>query len=134
MDPQNVGSTRSPTGERLKGIRHIAWREEVVGVAGSSHGAPSCGSMRPASRSQGHRPAGGARWLRGDYEDPALPDLTGRLTEVNHFTLTPGNTFVGSVTFHDFPSGLRIFERHHLTMVGDQIIVERDLISFEGCP
>lgn len=69
-----------------------------------------------------------------DYVDPALPDLTGTLTEVNHFTLTPGETFVGTVTFHDFAGDVKIFERHHVTMVGDEIVIQRDLLKFQGCP
>jgi hypothetical protein len=37
-----------------------------------------------------------------DYVDPTLPDLSGRLTEVNRFVLTRGEAFVGVTTYHDF--------------------------------
>ncbi len=35
-----------------------------------------------------------------DYDDPSLPDLTGRLTEVGNYNLTPTENFVGD---RDFP-------------------------------
>ncbi len=69
-----------------------------------------------------------------DYEDPALPTLTGRLTEVNAFTFTPGEVFVATVTYHDFFGDVRIFERVHITEVGGRLVVERELIAVDGCP
>jgi len=69
-----------------------------------------------------------------DYEDPALPDLTGRLTEVNSFTLTPGRAFVAVTTYHDFFGGVRIFERIHITEVDGRLVVDREVIDVSGCP
>ena len=69
-----------------------------------------------------------------DYVDPALPTLTGRLTEVNHFILTPGETFVGTVTFHDFLGDIRIFFRAHVTVVDGEVKVDRTVNKVTGCP
>lgn len=69
-----------------------------------------------------------------DYDDPTLPDLSGRLTEVNHFVLTPGDTFNGTTTFHDFAGDLRIFVRVHVTEVKGSVVVNREFVSFTGCP
>jgi hypothetical protein len=69
-----------------------------------------------------------------DYVDPALQDLTGRLTEVNQFIFTPGQTFVGVTTFHDFFGPVKIFYRFHTTQRGEEIIVEREVLRVTGCP
>lgn len=69
-----------------------------------------------------------------DYVDPALPDLTGRLTEVNQFVFTPGESFVGVTTFHDFFGSVRIFYRFHTTQHGEEIVVEREVLKVTGCP
>jgi hypothetical protein len=69
-----------------------------------------------------------------DYEDPALPDLRGRLTEVNSFTFTPGGVFVAVTTYHDFFGNMRIFERVHITEVDGRLVVDRQLIDVSGCP
>jgi hypothetical protein len=69
-----------------------------------------------------------------DYVDPALPDLSGRLTEVNHFVLTPGETFLATTTYHDFFGDIRIFYRYHLTIVNDRPVVEREVDEVTGCP
>jgi hypothetical protein len=69
-----------------------------------------------------------------DFDDPALPDVSGRGTEVNHFVLAPGGTFVASTTFRDFFGEVRIFVRFHLTEVNGTTVVERDLLDVTGCP
>ncbi|KRE98698.1 hypothetical protein ASG88_16750 [Nocardioides sp. Soil777] len=69
-----------------------------------------------------------------DYDDPALPDLTGRLTEVNRFVATPGKAFVGVTTFHDFFGEVRIFYRFHTTQHGEETVVEREVLKVTGCP
>ncbi len=69
-----------------------------------------------------------------DYVDPSLPDLTGRLTEVNHYNLTPGDTFVASEPFHDFFGDVKIWWRYHLTVVDGEPVVERFIVDWVGCP
>jgi hypothetical protein len=69
-----------------------------------------------------------------DYVDPSIPDVTGRLTEVNRFTFTRGEVFTATTTFHDFFGDVRIFVRFHLTDVGGTIRVEREVLDVSGCP
>jgi hypothetical protein len=69
-----------------------------------------------------------------DYVDPALPDLSGRLTEVNHFVLTPGEVFVAVTTYHDFFGDIRIFYRFHVTVKDGEPVVEREIYKVTGCP
>ena len=70
-----------------------------------------------------------------DFVDPALPDDSSRLTEVNHFILTPGeNTFVVSNTFHAKEGDLKIWERRNLKIVGDEVLVDTFVLEATGCP
>lgn len=69
-----------------------------------------------------------------DFVDPNLVDYTGRLTEVNNFILTPGDTFVISNTYHDFGGDLKIWERTNFKLVDGEIMVDRFLIKVTGCP
>ena len=69
-----------------------------------------------------------------DYDDADLPDLSGRLTEVNRFTRTPGGTFTGTVTFHDFFGDVRIHVKQHITEVRGRLVVEREVVKVSGCP
>lgn len=72
---------------------------------------------------------------KSDYVDPALPDLTGRGTEVNHYVLTPGGNFLATTTFHDFLGDIQIHVRIHLTVLADgTATVDRDVLSVTGCP
>lgn len=49
-------------------------------------------------------------------------------------TLTTGGTFVVSVALDDFPTGIRIWERFHLTEADGSPVVERDFQKVTGCP
>ena len=69
-----------------------------------------------------------------DYDDPSLPDVTGRLTEVNHYNLTPGNTFIANEPFHDFFGDVKIWWKYHLTVVDGSPVVERSIVDWVGCP
>jgi hypothetical protein len=69
-----------------------------------------------------------------DYVDPALPDLFGRLTEVNHFVFHPGQTILATTTYHDFYGEIRIFYRYHLTAINGVPVVEREVNDVTGCP
>ena len=70
-----------------------------------------------------------------DFVDPALPDLDSQQTSSFHLTLAPSGTMVVSFTFHDFPTGLKIWQRFHLTVVDGTPVVERDITKFEpACP
>ncbi len=69
-----------------------------------------------------------------DFVDPALTDQSSQYTESVHHVLTPGNTEVFNLAFHDFPNGIRIWERIHVTMLGDgRLTVERVVFQFTGC-
>ena len=69
-----------------------------------------------------------------DFVDPALADQNSQFAEAVHVTLTPGETFVVSLAFHDFPTGIRIWERFHLTEVNGSPVVEREIFKVTGCP
>lgn len=69
-----------------------------------------------------------------DFVDPALADQESQFTESIHFTVTPGGTEVFTMTFHDFPTGIRIFGQAHATVVDGRLIVERDILKVTGCP
>ena len=69
-----------------------------------------------------------------DYVDPALPDLSGRLTEVNHFILTQGKVFIAVTTYHDFFGDIRIFYRLHVTEEDGEPVVVREVDKVTGCP
>ena len=69
-----------------------------------------------------------------DFVDPALADQDSHQTESFLVTLTPGGTQVVSLAFDDFPTGLRIWQRFHLTVVDGNVVVERDILKVTGCP
>jgi hypothetical protein len=69
-----------------------------------------------------------------DYDDPSLPDVTGKLTEVNNYNLTPGDNYIVSGTFHEFFGDVKIWERYHLTVVKGEPVVERYFVDWVGCP
>jgi hypothetical protein len=69
-----------------------------------------------------------------DYDDPALPTLTGSVTEVEHYMFTPGETFVVTNTFRDFYGDIRILTRYHVTIVDGVVKVETFHDSVVGCP
>lgn len=69
-----------------------------------------------------------------DYVDPTLPDLSGRLTEVNRFVLTRGEVFVGVTTYHDFVGDIRIYYRLHVTEREGEPVVIREVEKVTGCP
>jgi hypothetical protein len=69
-----------------------------------------------------------------DFVDPALADQDSRQAGSTHATLTPGGMFVYSVAFHDFPTGLRIWQRIHLTVVNGNPVVDSDILKVTGCP
>jgi hypothetical protein len=70
-----------------------------------------------------------------DFVDPALPDVDSRQVGAFHITLTPGGTQVVSLAFHDFPTGVMIWQRFHLTVVDGNPVVERFIEKVEpACP
>jgi hypothetical protein len=48
--------------------------------------------------------------------------------------LTTGGTQIYSLTFHDFPTGIKIWQRVHLTVVDGQLVVDREILKVVGCP
>jgi hypothetical protein len=69
-----------------------------------------------------------------DFLDPALADQDSQFAGPTHVTLAPSGTFVFSVAFHDFSTGLRIWQRLHLTVVDGRPVVDRDILKVTGCP
>jgi hypothetical protein len=69
-----------------------------------------------------------------DFVDPALSDYSGRLTEVNHYILTPGDTFIVTNTYQDFGGDLKIWERLNIKEVDGEVLVERAIVKVTGCP
>jgi hypothetical protein len=69
-----------------------------------------------------------------DFVDPGLADQDSQFTGSNVVVLTPGQTFVLASTWHDFPTGLKIWESYHLTLVDGQAVIERYVLRVTGCP
>ena len=69
-----------------------------------------------------------------DFDDPALADQTSQFTGASHFTVTPGATLVYSETWHDFPTGLRIWFRVNTVEVDGRLVVDREVTKVTGCP
>jgi hypothetical protein len=69
-----------------------------------------------------------------DYVDPAIPDQTFRRTNTEVFNLTPGGTFTHTDVLPQFDATLRITFRAHLTLVGGEPKVEREVMIVRGCP
>ncbi len=69
-----------------------------------------------------------------DFVDPAIADQDSQFTTTVHHTFTPGGVEVLTTTFHDFPTGIRIWVRFHGTAVDGRIIIEREVFKVTGCP
>jgi hypothetical protein len=69
-----------------------------------------------------------------DYVDASLPTLTGRVTEVEHFMLTPGGTEIGTVLLHEFFGDISIQVHFHFTAVDGVVKVENFSNTVKGCP
>jgi hypothetical protein len=69
-----------------------------------------------------------------DFDDPTLADQDSQFTGSNTVVLTLGETVVVASTWHDFPTGLQIWERYHLTIVNGQPVIERYVLIVTGCP
>jgi hypothetical protein len=72
--------------------------------------------------------------LVADYVDPTIPDQTFRRTNTEVFNLTPGGTFTYTETLQQFDATLRITSWAHLTVVGGEPKVEREVMIVRGCP
>lgn len=71
---------------------------------------------------------------RVDFDDPDRADQSSQYTDSVHHVLTPGEGHVFNLAFHDFPDGVKIWERVHVTLVGDEWVVERVVFEAVGCP
>lgn len=69
-----------------------------------------------------------------DFDDPDRADQQSQYTESVHHVLTPGQGHVFNLAFHDFPDDIKIWERVHVTFVGDEMVVERVTFEAVGCP
>lgn len=69
-----------------------------------------------------------------DFVDPTIPDQDSQFTGSETVTLTPGGTFVDAYMWHDFPTGIKIWERYQLTEVDGTPVVERYILDVTGCP
>jgi hypothetical protein len=70
----------------------------------------------------------------GDYVDPSIADVTGRLTEVNHYIFRAPESFIAATSFHDFGGDLKIWERVNFKAVKGEVVVDRELVKVTGCP
>jgi hypothetical protein len=70
-----------------------------------------------------------------EFVDSTLPDQDSQYTDSIHHVLTPSRTEVFNEAFHDFPSGIRIWQRTHVTVLADgRLAVERVIFKVTGCP
>ncbi len=69
-----------------------------------------------------------------DFVDPAVADQHSQFTGSTHHVRTSSGTDVISITWHDFPTGLRIWEQLHVTVVDEEVVVERSALRVIGCP
>jgi len=69
-----------------------------------------------------------------DFDDPNLADQDSQFTGASTIVLTPGQTIVVATTWHDFPTGMKIWEQYHLTLVDGQPVIERSVLKVTGCP
>ena len=69
-----------------------------------------------------------------DFDDPSLADQDSQFTGSSTVALTPGQAVVVANTWHDFPTGLMIWERFHLTLVDGQPVIEKYVLKVTGCP
>jgi hypothetical protein len=71
---------------------------------------------------------------RVDFTNPDVEDQVAQYTESIHHVFTPGETEVFNFAYHDFPDGVRIWQRTHMTVVDGQLVVERVIDKVTGCP
>jgi hypothetical protein len=69
-----------------------------------------------------------------DFVDPAIADQDSQFTHTAHHAFTPGGVEIFNTTFHDFPTGIMIWERVHATFVNEQLVIEREVFKVTGCP
>jgi hypothetical protein len=69
-----------------------------------------------------------------DFTNPDVQDQVAQYTESIHHVFTPGETEVLNFAYHDFPDGVRIWQRTHVTVVDGQLVVERVIEKVTGCP
>ncbi len=55
-----------------------------------------------------------------DFVEPAIADQGSQFTHTAHHAFTPGEVEIFNLTFHDFPTGIKIWERVHATFVNEQ--------------
>ena len=69
-----------------------------------------------------------------DFVDPTIADQDSQFTSFVHHAFTRGEVEVLTEAFHDFPTGVRIWERFHATVVAGRIVIEREVFKVTGCP
>jgi len=69
-----------------------------------------------------------------DFDDPSLADQDSQFTGSSTVAVTLGQDVVVANTWHDFPTGLKIWERYHLTLVDGQPVIEKYVLKVTGCP
>jgi hypothetical protein len=78
----------------------------------------------------------GTYWY--DYDDPAIPDVSGRYVSPFSLVVTKSENLIIMENLHEFlpgdPDGIRIWFRYHLTWKDDAPVVERDFFNVTGCP
>lgn len=68
-----------------------------------------------------------------NFDDPAIADQESQFTDAIHHVATPAGVEVFNETFHDFPTGIRIWVRIHATLVDGDLVVERVAERVTGC-
>jgi hypothetical protein len=69
-----------------------------------------------------------------DFDDPTIPSYDSQFTEADHGTVTPGETSIYTSEFHDFPGTITIREHIVFVQVGDEVRIDQDVLTVDGCP
>ena len=69
-----------------------------------------------------------------DFDDPAITDYTSRFTDAGHFNITRGGSVVYTEQWRDFPGTIRIHEHIVFVEAGGDVRIDKDEVTFTGCP
>jgi hypothetical protein len=69
-----------------------------------------------------------------DFDDPSIPSYDSQFTGAQHGTLTSGQTAISTNLWHDFPGSITIQEQIVFVQVGDEVLLDRDILRVDGCP
>jgi hypothetical protein len=69
-----------------------------------------------------------------DFDDPSIADYSSRFTDAQHFNVTRGGTVQFTEQWRDFPGTIRIHEHIVFVEVDGDVRIDRDEVTFTGCP